>query len=208
MSTDTPEFIDALPYIDTAIDDDEEQRAIAMREVDNEIYSFPPDKDYLEYLPNVESRTFATPIIEYELFCIESNEPRPPSSRLAQIEVAAPPPLTSPMDDEEFDRWNKSLNQVKIKLEYRQRQLANLERLKENGTPIMEQFIALNENIDTCLEKEINDLSRKTHEINWQRKSEQERLGRTLDILKNEWNTLINKNTILAQEVRRLNYST
>lgn len=208
MSTDTPEFIDALPYIDTAIDDDEEHRAIAMKEVDDEIYSFPPDKDYLEYLPNVESRTFATPLIEYEHFCIESNEPRPPSSNLAKVEVTMPPPSTSSMDDEEFDRWNKCLNQVKIKLEYGQRQLANLERLKENGVPIIEQFIAVNENIETCLAKEINDLSRKTHEINWQRKSEQERIGRTLDILKTEWNTLMDKNCILAKEVRRLNYST
>lgn len=207
MTTETPEFIDALPYVDTAIDDHEEQRAIAMKEVDDEIESFPPDKDYLANLPDVESRAFATPYLEYEHFCIEFNEPRH-SSRLDRIEVDTPPRATSVMDDEEFNSWNKCLNQIKIKLEYQQRQLANLERLQENGVPILEQFIKVNENLESCLKKELNDLSRRTHEVNWQRKSEQERISKTFDILKNEWNTLAEKNYILAREIQRLNYQT
>lgn len=208
MTTDTPDFIDALPYIETAIDDDEEQRAIAMKEVDDEIDSFPPSKDYLEYLPNVESRAFTTPIIEYEHFCIESNEPRPPSSRLNELEVDIPPKATSVMNDEDLGIWNKCLNQIKIKLEYKQRQLDNLKWLQDNGIPILEQFITINESVASCLRKEINDLSRRTHEINYKRKTEQESVSKTLDILKNDCNTLIDKNCILAKEVRRLNYLT
>lgn len=206
MTTDTPEFIDALPYIDTAIDDYDEQRAIAMKEVDDEIDVFPPQKDYIEYLPSVEPRTFTTPLLEYEHFCIETNEPRPPSSELAKLQLDIPPSATTMMDDEELDAWNKCLNQVKIKFEYLQRHSANLERLKDEGEAILDQFIAHNQNIDSCLKKELNELNRRTHEVNWQRKSEQERIGKTLDILKNEWNTLASKNCLLATEIKRLSY--
>lgn len=203
MTTETPEFIDALPYIDTAIDDDDEQRALAMKEVDDELEIFAPDKDYIEYLPPI-SRTFVTPLLEHEYSCIENNESRSQASDLAEVRIDSPPPSSSLLTEEELAAWSKSLNQVKIKLEYKQRQNTNLELIKSYGDPALQEYLAEQERLTTALQEELDDLNKKTQEVNWNRKRDQERTNKTLDVLKREWNIYIEKNRILSNEIKRL----
>lgn len=187
MTTDTPDFIDALPYIDTAIDDDEELRNSAMKEVDDEIDVFPPDKDYLEYLPPLEPRTFSTPLIECEHSCIDRNELRPPSYELANIRTETPPATSSIVDDEELATWSKCLNQMIVKLEYLQRQMVNLELIKNQGETEWKQCIEDHERLESGLREELNQLSKKIQEVNWKRKSDQEHTYKVLELLRSEW---------------------
>lgn len=205
MASETPAFIDALPYIDTAIDDESVERKID-EEVHNEMNIFPPDKDYLKYLPPI-SRTFVTPLIEHEHLCIEQKrelQTRPSAKELAEIRTDPPPPSNSPLDEEELTIWSKCLDQVKIKLEYRQRHLMNLELIKEYGEPAWRQYIEEQERLIDSLTEELNELEKKSVKVNLSRKTDQERICRTLEVLKKEWNTYLDKNRILSDEINKL----
>lgn len=204
MSTETPAIIDSLPYIDTAIDDNEELRVLAMREVDLELEVFPPDKDYLTYLPDISRRPFRTDLLRHEYESIENNESRPDSCQLSRLNVDIPPPASSIMDEEELELWSKCLNQIKIKLEYKQRQMVNLEILKCYGTPAWQEFISENERMEASLNSELHDLTNRAQEVNWARKSDQQRVQKRLDILRNEWINVVDKNRMLADEITRL----
>lgn len=203
MSTETPEFVDALPYIDTAIDDDEEQRAIAMREVDDELEIFAPDKDYINYLPPIRA-PFSTPLIEHEHSCIEKNISRSSADDLVEIRVNSPPPSKTLLSADEFDAWSKCLNQMKIKLEYKQRQYINLELIKSYGAPAWQEYLAQQEQKTTSLQVELDDLNKKMQELNWERKRDQERIFKTLEVLKKEWDSFVERNRILSDEINRL----
>lgn len=198
MTTDTPEIIDSLPYIDTAIDEDEEQRTIAMKEVDDELMIFPPDKDYLEYLPPINPRRFTTPLLEHELAIIENKEPTPSSN---DLELDVLPPMSSLIDNNTHEKY---LDQLKIKLEYRQRQMVNLELIKSYGAAAWEQYISEYEALSEILKKELELITANTQKVNWNRKSDQERVARTLNLLKNEWDLLVNRNRLLSDEIDRL----
>lgn len=197
--------IDALPYVDTLIDDNEEERESAMRLVEDEMEIFPPDKDYLEYLPiNFKSRPFNTPLIEREYQSIETNEIRPPSSNLSEMKSDTPPtssPLTSTDD---LESWIRCLNQLKVNIEYRQKQLTNLELLKLYGKIAWEQYMDFLESIKSDLSSEICNIEKKTHEINWDRKSSHEKVAKAIQIFQNDWSSLSDRNRAISREIRRL----
>lgn len=205
MTTDTPIFVDALPYIDTAIDDDDEQRALAMREVDDELEVFPPDKDYLAHLPDINGRPFKTALLEAELDRLEAGEKvERADSSIDQIKVDVPPPTSSQMTEEQLELWQKCLDQIRIKIEYRQRQLMNLELLKGYGQPAWEQYIAQSEKLEKELKLELEDLSKRTQEVNWSRKTEQERILKSLQVLQNECDSLMTRNHRIKKEIQQL----
>lgn len=201
MTTEAPSIIDALPYVDSTIDDDEGKRLEAMKEVDDEMDIFPPQRDYIDYLPYDGSRRFKTPLIEHEHSCIENNETRPPASELAIMRTKTLSTSIPTVDDDELADCLKFL---KIKLEYRQRQLINLELMKSYGEPAWEQYISESEKLSANLQDEMNNLNKRTQEVNWRRKTDQERTVKTLDLLKTEWTYLADKNRILSEELKRL----
>lgn len=201
MTTETPGIVDALPYIDTAIDDDDEQRAIAMGLIDDEIEIFPPDKDYLDYLPSINNRPFCTTLLDQEHNHIE-HKIKPPLNDLAEIKLSVPPPT---QEGEEVPDWTECLNKLKIKLEYCQRQMMNLELIKSYGSSAWEQYLLSMERIESDLKTELSVISKSTQEINWKRKSDQERVAKVLDVLNNEWNSFADKNHELFIEMRKLN---
>lgn len=199
MTTETPKFFDALPYIDTIIDDDEEKKEQAMNEVDDEMLSFPPYKDYLSHLDDINDRPFLTP------FLIQSAIEQPNSNRsnqdIAKLEVDIPPPVSELQD---LAQWNKSVDKLKIKLEYRVRQQINLDLIKTYGSPAWEQYLAKTERIYSELNNELLDLNKRMQEINWARNKDQEQTKRTLLTLKSELDKLVDQNFILSKEVEKL----
>lgn len=199
---------DALPFIDSAIDQNEQLRIEAMRLVDDELEIFPPDKDYLGYLPmDLKSRTFLTPLLEAEQARIENTTDfhsggGKDSNDLAAIITNAPQQTDS--DEQEFSDWLSCLNQLKVKIEYRQRQLVNLEVLKTHNTTLWEQYIERHQDIKSSFEQELNDIIKKAEATNFRRKTSQERVAKTLEVLRSEWISLANRNHALASEIERM----
>lgn len=198
--------LDALPYIDTKIDDNEEEREAAMCLVDDELEIFPPTKDYLEYLPiNLQNRTFVTELIENEHNYIERGKTRSTSPSLADIFSGTPSHQSlKDLKDDDLESLGKNLNQLKIKIEYRQRQLTNLELIKSYGQPAWEQYLNHLSTIESELKSELEQLEAQTQKINWSRKTSQERIAKNLEIIQKEWESLSDRNRKLANEVRRM----
>lgn len=207
MSVEAPPIVDALPYVDTAIDDDDNQRAAAMKELDDELDVFAPQRDYLEHLQPLEPRTFCTPLIRHEHERLEAGKPQPAARDLADTHADTPPPTSSSanMDAQEHEVWQRCLDQLKIKLEYLSRQSVNLELIKSYGAAAWQNFIDQNEATETELKGELESLERRIQEINWHRKTEQERVEKTLQVLRGEWIGYVDKNRILFHEFERLN---
>lgn len=198
-----PDSNDALPYIDTVIDDDESAREAAMQLVDDELEVYPPDEDYLKHLPSI-NRTFLTSLIEHEHAILEAGTPRELESDQKDMNIDIPPPFNSDMCDEELQLWNKCLNQAKVKLEYLQRQAMNIDLVKNYGAAVWQRCLAEKEALDGCMQAEIEDLTTRTQKVNWTRKTDQEKVGRTLEVLKNEWNRYVDKNKQLSREIASL----
>ena len=196
ITTETPPIVDALPFVDTVIDEDEHQRVLAMRLVDDELEVFPPDRDYLEYLPDINVR------IRSDTEDNDSRTTRWSANELSDIRVDTPPPELN--NDDELKLWVQCLDQIKIKLEYRQRQLANLDLLKSYGSAAWKQFIVENERMEASMNKELEDLSNRIQEINTARKSGQEHVLRHLDVLQSHWDNLLVKNQMVAEEIVKI----
>lgn len=179
--------IDALPYVNTLIDDNEDECEFAMKLVDDELEIFPPDKDYLAHLPlDLKSRTFCTPIIDHEYQILENHESRTPNS-LAQLNTEPPPQTSSNFNDDDMDAWVRCLDQMKIKIEYHERQLTNLDLMKTYGEVTMNQYLAHVNTIKASLEAEIHELEAKTQKMTWVRKNSQEQAAKSIQVMRNQW---------------------
>lgn len=192
-------------------DEEDEQLAIGMREVDEELYVFPPSRDYIEHLPfSAKSRTFSTPLLDSEHEAIENCEARASASDLAEICFEVPPPTRAAgliETNDEFATWNKCLDQLKLRLEYGQRQLLNLELMKSQGNLAWAQCITEAESLESALKANLVDLSKQQQiqeDINWRRKSDQELVAKQLQVLQREWHTLEERNRALSEAIKKL----
>lgn len=203
-------IVDALPFIDTLIDDNEQRRQMAMQMVDDELEVYPPAEDYLAHLPDIPSlRPFNSELIQLEHAILEEGSEHPTrwtASELASLKVDIPPPQTdtTAMTDQELNLWQRCFNQVKIKLEYRQRQLINLDLMKTYSGPAWDLFIKENERVEAMMKQELKELDDAIQEINRARKSDQEHVQRNLDILQANWDNLSVSNQMLLEEVVKL----
>lgn len=190
--------------------EEDEELAIGMREVDNELDIFPPDRDYIEHLPfSSKSRTFLTPLLKNEHQAIEDNESRPQASDLSEMKYDLPPSakVAGIEDQEEFEEWNKCLDQLKIRLEYGQRQMVNIELMKTHGNLAWEQCIKETESIEFTLKSGLTDLKKKQQileELEWKRKSDNELVTKQLGILQGEWQSLEERHRVLLEAIRKL----
>lgn len=207
MTTDIPEFIHAVLETDDPIDDDEDHRIAAMRLVDDEIDIFPPDRDYLEHLPwSSKSRTFSTPLLDLEHNAIENNEHRCPSSDLSAFRCDVPEPVKIGSETvEEADTWDKSLNQLKIRLEYGLKQLTNIELMKSYGSLAWEHCSKETELIETALKSCSTHLKKKlTRELDWKKESDKQRIAKQVMALQNEWDHLEKRTQSLSETMKKL----
>jgi len=204
MSNDRPLIVDGLPFVDISIDDDEKQRAFAVGLVDDELKTFAPDANCLDYLPDCRVRPFCTELIQDSHEQIATNHHIQQTSNLSELKLSIPPQPSSMISDHELDIWNDCLNQVKIKLEYRQRQLTNLELLKNYGLPAWQQYISEMEKMERDMNQELDRLERLKADINSKRKSDQERVKKSLDVLYSQWDNLVVLNKLLSDELKRM----
>lgn len=178
----------------------EEQLALAKKSVKDEMDVFPYDEnDYLKELPPMYEDRFKTSLLKHEQLLIESGESKPSGHRLTEMKIDTPP-TSLPVDDNELLIYTNCLDQVKIKIEYRQRQLANLLVLKNCGVATLEEYLSQYKSLETAIKRELDAISEKSKEVYWKRKSDQQRVSKTLEVLRNEWNTFVDRNHIQMDE--------
>lgn len=199
MTIETPDLIDALPLIDTELDGDETLRQLVMKMVADEASESQSPACEIG-LPN---RSFLTQRLRDELVRWEQNKPHDRLAGLSKIE-SDNPPASNDLDEESLKSWIRCLDQVKIKLEYRQRQLSNIEILKANGKTAWEQYLSRNETLKSKLDEELRSIGGRIQYINAERKSSQDKISRHLDVLQTDWDNLSIRNQMLSEEIERL----
>lgn len=200
-----PQIVDALPYIDTAIDDDENKRSEAMREVDDYLEEFPPQDDYIKHLPDVPSMRSEI-FKEYEREFSNKSDTDKIHTDLAKVIVEVPPPISADVGDE-FVIWIRCINQMKIKLEYLRRQSQNLDDLNNSGRHVYEQHLKQYETLGKELNQELERLNTATQSVNWDRKKNQEYVASTMNLLEKEWRDLAEKNRVLSDTINTIRNS-
>jgi hypothetical protein len=201
MTIEKPDFIDALPFVDTAIDEDGRLREFVKKLVDEELQTSQYAQHDEIILPE---RPFLTDILRSEQSRRDHDQPSSESSSLRQIKVDTPPPISEILDDNSVEAWTKCLNQVKIKLEYLQRQLSNLDILKNYGCPAWGRHLARGEEMKSKMDQELERLAARIRDVNVQRKAGQEQISRHLDLLQSNWDHITTRNQMLSEEICKL----
>lgn len=201
MTIETPDLIDALPYIDTAIEEDELLRELVLKLVGEEMREFNQTHNQDIALPD---RPFLTERLRNQLIRIEKNQPLDELKGLSTIQTDIPPSTGADIGENELLIWRRCLDQMKIKLEYRQRQLSNLELMKTYGGSVWEQYLTKSEQMRDKLDQELQLLGSRIKNINAERRTNQEQISRHLDVLQSNWENLSIRNQMLSEEIYRL----
>lgn len=212
MEHEPKRVIDALSHVDPPISDS--QREEAMELIHSEMDIYEPTSDYLDGVPDyIDRRTFQTDLLKQEydrILPYISEGKQPHQENIDKIKVQPPPTTTlqskndSKLMDNEIDQWHKCLNQIKIKLEYRHRQLVRLELLNTHGDSAWNAALQETQNLSSCLEREITDLAKQVQDVSESFEADQQHTAKVLSVLRNEWRTLIEQNHLLATEINRL----
>lgn len=132
MTIEKPDLINAPHFTDAAIDGDQAMRQLVQKLVEDEMDATQAQNNDI----TLPERPFLTDILRNELARLEQSQPSKDDSKdLSTIKTDTPPPSSgAEMNQSELNSWIRCLDQVKIKLEYKQRQLTNLDILKTYGS--------------------------------------------------------------------------
>uniref|UniRef100_A0A6G1SN91 Uncharacterized protein n=1 Tax=Aceria tosichella TaxID=561515 RepID=A0A6G1SN91_9ACAR len=140
MTIEKPDLAGPFPHDDTASDDDGALLEFARKLVADEMKDHTQDNAI-----SLPERRFLSDLLRNELVNQEQNKTRDDMTELSRITTDTPPPTSANIGDDELRAWNRCLAQMKIKLEYGQRQLSNLEIMKTCGVPAWEEYLARSE---------------------------------------------------------------
>lgn len=178
------------------MDLDETHKEDAIRLVDDELESFPPDRDYLEYLKfDLKCRRFSTKIIEDEHTRLDAIKPELNSSHdhdstanNSRSQTSSPQKEVSmDLNGADLQFWSDKLNKLRIKLEYKVRQIINLNILETHQMTIWNQYIAHTNSLNLQLESEIEHLNKEIQNIHTIQAAQQTELAKSLRLINEEW---------------------
>lgn len=188
---DSHEAVNGSSYTGTATVDEESRLAEAVKEVDDFLQEFPPQGDYLDNLPEIPTPRCQY-FREYERNLHGTDgKAIDRAGNLATVSVEVPPPVSDDVG-EELCIWERSLNQIKIKLEYLSRQSDNLDIMTSHGQALYDQFTSYYEN----LKSELNQLANDSQNILWKGEENQQFVLDGITVLQKETQRLADKSII------------
>lgn len=201
-------IIDSLQHVDNAT---EEQLDLARHLVEEEMEILTPRDDYLDTLPGLDIRPFCTDIITaaHSRLETEQDEQHANSVRdLSCIQLDIPPPPGTITEKAGLEAWTKCLNQMRVKLEYRLRQISNLEDIRNHDQVASEKYLNTLTEMECDMRNELRALVDQINATEDNRKGDQEKIRKSLNILQNRWNDLVQRNETLYEEINKLKTKT
>ncbi|RDD45803.1 Pre-mRNA-splicing factor SPF27 [Trichoplax sp. H2] len=162
--------------------------------LEEETKRFRPSKKYLENLPPPNDSAFVTPIMKKEFERIAANQPM---DLLSMKRYELPPPPVTQRNDPHA--WKECVDNSSAQLEHQAVRIINLQLLTKYGSNSWRVYIELLNEMLTNQRKEVQGLTRKIQEINWQRKNEQTNCGSELANLEASWFAMVRKNYDIEQ---------
>lgn len=167
--------------------------------VDEECRRYKPTKNYLEFLPPLNTSSFETDLIRIEFQRIESGArmetlstrryelPAPPSGKLGEIQA-----------------WQESIDNSMAQLEHQAIRSLNLDLMSKYGSETWKAALEVMVGMSAKAQKELQDLKKEIQDVNWKRKSKQLSTGDKLNSLNQQWVSLVSCNFELEQAISML----
>lgn len=164
--------------------------------VDEECRRYKPTKNYLEYLPPLNTSSFETDLMRSEFQRIETGSrletmstkryelPAPPSGKLGEIQA-----------------WQESVDNSLSQLEHQSIRSLNLELMNKFGTETWKVALEVMVGMSAKAQKELQELKKEIQDVNWKRKSKQLQTGDKLNSLNQQWVSLVSCNYEIEQAI-------
>lgn len=179
---------DALPYVDQGYDEPGVREAVNQL-IEEEIKRYKPTRNYLEHLGNPNTSAFETPILKTEFERISN---RQPMELMSMKRYELPIPAANQKTD--LAAWTDALKNSQSQLEHQADRVGNLELLSKFGIHSWKHHCELLQAMMDAQQKQHAALKRKIQQINWDRKTEQNKAGTELQRLEEGWIGLVSKN--------------
>lgn len=167
--------------------------------VDEECRRYKPTKNYLEYLPPLNTSSFETELMRSEFQRIESGA-RMETMTTKRYELPAPPAGKLG----EIQAWQESVDNSLAQLEHQSIRSLNLELMSKYGTETWKSALEILLGMSAKAQKELQDLKKEIQDVNWKRKSKQLQTGDKLNQLNQQWVSLVSCNYEIEQAISQL----
>jgi pre-mRNA-splicing factor SPF27 len=167
--------------------------------VDEECRRYKPTKNYLEFLPPLNTSSFETELMKNEFQRIESGA-RMDSINTKRYELPAPPAGKLG----ELQAWQESVENSMAQLEHQEIRALNLELMNKYGTETWKAALEVMVALQAKAQKTLQDLKKEIQDVNWRRKSKQLATGEKLNQLNQQWVSLVSFNYELEQQILHL----
>ncbi|CAB9519797.1 breast carcinoma amplified sequence 2 [Seminavis robusta] len=187
-------LMDALPYVDST-HEDYEQYALAL--IEEEMKNSKPPSDVLGLAPI----KFRSPLMEaeYQRYVESDGKPEP-------IKLPKASKTQAPTSDTLAD-WDESVQQARSEYERERVRSMILDVKKDSGAALL--WKGFNGNLDKELEahqKLLNDQRQRVEQINLQRSEDQQKTGKQLEILTNQYQASLERRFRLDMAIDALEH--
>lgn len=167
--------------------------------VEEECRRYKPTKNYLEFLPPMNTSSFETDLMRSEFTRIESGA-RLETMSTKRYEL--PAPSTAKLG--EIPAWEESVNNSLAQLEHQSIRALNLELMSKYGTETWKAALEVMVTMSVKAQKALQDLKKEIQDVNWKRKSKQLQTGEKLNQLKHQWVQLVSCNYEIETAIAQL----
>lgn len=167
--------------------------------VEEECRRYKPTKNYLEYLPPLNTSSFETDLMRIEFQRIETGA-RMESISTKRYELPAPP--SGKLG--EIQAWQESVDNSMAQLEHQSIRSLNLDLMNKYGTETWKFALEVMVSMSARAQKDLQDLKKEIQDVNWNRKSNQLKTGDKLNQLNQQWVSLVSCNYEIEQAISQL----
>lgn len=164
--------------------------------VDEECRRYKPTKNYLEFLPPLNTSTFESDLMRNEFQRIE-NGVRMDTMSTKRYELPAPPAGKLG----EIQAWQESADNSLAQLEHQSIRSLNLELMNKYGTETWKVALEVMIGMSAKAQRELQELKKEIQDVNWKRKSKQLQTGDKLNNLNQQWVSLVSGNFEIEQAI-------
>lgn len=167
--------------------------------VDEECRRYKPTKNYLEFLPPLNTASFETELMRSEFSRIESG------ARMETISTKRyelPPPPAGKLG--EIQSWQESVDNSLAQLEHQSIRSLNLDLMNKYGVETWKVALEVMVGMSAKAQKDLQDLKKEIQDVNWRRKSKQLQTGDKLNSLNQQWVSLVSCNYEIEQAISQL----
>lgn len=167
--------------------------------VDEECRRYKPTKNYLDFLPPLNTASFETELMRSEFQRIEGGV-RMETLSTKRYELPAPPAGKLG----EIQSWQESVDNSLAQLEHQAIRSLNLELMNKYGAETWKVALEVMVAMSAKAQKELQELKKEIQDVNWRRKDKQLKTGDKLNQLNQQWVSLVSCNYEIEQAIAQL----